>query len=74
MLNFTFSGMTQPSGLAVERPHIRFFVPSIQKLYDEYKEAGVFHEKTALRVTPWGTREFAFYDPYSNGLTFYRDI
>jgi catechol 2,3-dioxygenase-like lactoylglutathione lyase family enzyme len=59
---------------AVERPHIRFFVSSVEKLHDEYKDAGVFHAETALRDTPWGTREFAFYDPYSNGLTFYQDI
>jgi hypothetical protein len=23
---------------------------------------------------PWGTREFAFFDPDRNGLTFYRDL
>ena len=28
----------------------------------------------AMRDTPWGTREFAFYDPDRNGLTFYRDL
>jgi uncharacterized glyoxalase superfamily protein PhnB len=55
-------------------PHLRIVVPSIQDLFDEYKTKGVFHENTALRNTPWGTREFAFYDPYNNGLTFYRDI
>jgi catechol 2,3-dioxygenase-like lactoylglutathione lyase family enzyme len=59
---------------AAERPHIRFPVSSVQKLHDEYKGAGIFHAKTALRDTSWGTREFAFYDPYSNGLTFYEDI
>lgn len=59
---------------AVERPMIRFEVPAIEKLFDEFKAAGVFHEQTALRETPWGTREFAFFDPDQNGLTFYRDI
>jgi hypothetical protein len=49
-------------------------VPSIEKLFDEFKAAGVFHEQTALRDTQWGTREFAFFDPDQNGLTFYRDI
>jgi catechol 2,3-dioxygenase-like lactoylglutathione lyase family enzyme len=58
---------------AEERPHIRFVVTSIQDLFDEYKDKGVFHETTTLRDTPWGTREFAFFDPYSNGLTFYCD-
>ena len=59
---------------AVERPMIRFEVPAIEQLFDEFKAAGVFHEQTAVRDTPWGTREFAFFDPDQNGLTFYRDI
>ena len=59
---------------AVERPMVRFEVPAVEALFDEFKETGVFHEQTALRDTPWGTREFAFFDPDQNGLTFYRDI
>jgi catechol 2,3-dioxygenase-like lactoylglutathione lyase family enzyme len=58
---------------AVERPMLRIVTNSIKKLFDEYSKAGVFHEGTALRDTPWGTREFAFFDPYKNGLTFYCD-
>ena len=60
--------------VAVERPMLRFVVPAIEKLFDEYQSAGVFHEHTALRETPWGTREFAVFDPDQNGLTFYRDL
>jgi catechol 2,3-dioxygenase-like lactoylglutathione lyase family enzyme len=59
---------------AVERPMVRFEVPAVEALFDEFKGTGVFHETTALRDTPWGTREFAFFDPDQNGLTFYRDI
>ena len=59
---------------AVERPMLRFVVPDVDALHDEYAGKGVFHEGTALRDTAWGTREFAFYDPYRNGLTFYRDL
>ena len=59
---------------AVERPMVRFEVPAVEALFDEFKETGVFHEQTALRDTPWGTREFAFFDPDQNGMTFYRDI
>lgn len=59
---------------AVERPMLRFVVPKIQLLFEEYERADVFHERTALRDTPWGTREFAFFDPDSNGLTFYSDL
>ncbi len=58
----------------VERPMLRFAVPAVEELFEEYRERGVFHERTALRRTPWGTREFAFYDLDMNGLTFYRDL
>jgi catechol 2,3-dioxygenase-like lactoylglutathione lyase family enzyme len=59
---------------AVERPMLRFLVSAIETLFDEYQHAGVFHERTALRDTPWGTREFAFFDRDQNGLTFYCDL
>jgi len=57
----------------VERPMLRFVVPDVQSLFDEYASQGVFHAHTKLRETAWGTREFAFYDPDKNGLTFYAD-
>jgi catechol 2,3-dioxygenase-like lactoylglutathione lyase family enzyme len=59
---------------AVERPMLRFIVSDVEALFDEYKDKGVFHERTAVRDTSWGTREFAFYDLDKNGLTFYRDL
>jgi catechol 2,3-dioxygenase-like lactoylglutathione lyase family enzyme len=59
---------------AVERPMLRFVVPDVDALFDEYKDKGVHHARTALRDTEWGTREFAFYDRDGNGLTFYRDL
>jgi len=59
---------------AVERPMLRFEVPQIEALFEEYQTQSVFHERTALRDTPWGTKEFAFYDLDHNGLTFYRDL
>ncbi len=58
----------------VERPMLRFVVPDVEALFEEYRRQGVFHERTALRRTAWGTREFAFYDLDMNGLTFYRDL
>ena len=58
---------------AVERPMLRFVVPGVQALHDEYADKDVFHATTKLRETSWGTREFAFYDPDQNGLTFYCD-
>ena len=59
---------------AVERPMLRFVVPELQALFDEYEDRGVFHKRTEIRETAWGTREFAFYDPDQNGLTFYCDV
>ena len=59
---------------AVERPMLRFLVPDVQVLFEEYKDKEVFHDRTALRETAWGTQEFAFYDLDQNGLTFYRDL
>ena len=55
-------------------PSLRFLVADVDALFEEFKDRGVFHEQTALRDTAWGTREFAFFDPYKNGLTFYRDL
>jgi len=59
---------------AVERPMLRFVVSDVQALFEEYKDRGVFHARTAVRETPWRTREFAFFDRDQNGLTFYRDL
>jgi hypothetical protein len=57
----------------VDRPMLRIVVSDPDALYAEYRDQDVFHEGTNLRDTAWGTREFAFYDNYGNGLTFYRD-
>ena len=53
---------------------LRIYVEHITKLYEEYKTKNVFHEGTALEEKIWGTKEFAFYDLYGNGLIFYRDL
>ncbi|WP_282044429.1 glyoxalase superfamily protein [Winogradskyella flava] len=58
----------------LDRPMLRVYVDHIEALYDEYKTKAIFHDKTSLKQTVWGTKEFAFYDLYGNGLTFYRDI
>jgi uncharacterized glyoxalase superfamily protein PhnB len=53
---------------------LRFLVDDVDALFEEYKDKGVFHEKTQLRDTSWGTREFAFWDLNRNGLTFMTDL
>lgn len=52
---------------------LRFFVDDPDALYGEYQTQDVFGPQTQLRDTPWGTREFAFFEPEGTGLTFYRD-
>lgn len=58
----------------VDRPMLRIYVDSIEDLFTEYSTKHVLHKNTSLKQTPWRTKEFAFYDIYGNGLTFYRDI
>ncbi|MRX66160.1 glyoxalase superfamily protein [Maribacter luteus] len=58
---------------SVNRPMVRIVTQHIEALYEEYFEKDVFNAHTLLRETAWGTKEFAFYDPFENGLTFYRD-
>ena len=58
----------------VERLALRFLIDDVDGLYKEYEDKGVLHAGTALRDTPWGTREFAFYDLNGNALFFYRDL
>ncbi|WP_396637459.1 glyoxalase superfamily protein [Maribacter sp. R77961] len=56
-----------------DRPMLRIVTQNIEALYEEYAKKDVFNAHTLLRETAWGTKEFAFYDPFKNGLTFYRD-
>lgn len=58
----------------VDRPMLRIVAQNIELLFEEYSQKDVFHAHTLLRETAWGTKEFAFYDPFKNGLTFYRDV
>lgn len=58
----------------VNRPMLRIVTENIDALFEEYALKDVFHSHTLLRETAWGTKEFAFYDPFKNGLTFYRDL
>ena len=53
---------------------LRIVTQNIDTLFDEYKTKDVFHESTEVIDSDWQTREFAFYDLYRNGLTFYQNI
>jgi catechol 2,3-dioxygenase-like lactoylglutathione lyase family enzyme len=59
---------------AVDTLMLRFVIDDVDALFAEYSDKGVFHERTVVRNTSWGKREFAFYDADGNGLTFYRNL
>lgn len=49
---------------------LRIQVADLDALFDEYAGTGVFHERTRVRETAWGTREFNIRDLDGNALTF----
>ena len=51
---------------------LRFFVEDPDALFKEYRQRGVECTPNSVSDKPWGTREFALYDPDRNALTFYR--
>jgi catechol 2,3-dioxygenase-like lactoylglutathione lyase family enzyme len=53
---------------------LRFLVADPDALFAEYRQRGVECNARGVQDTPWGTREFALYDPDRNALTFYRDL
>jgi catechol 2,3-dioxygenase-like lactoylglutathione lyase family enzyme len=57
-----------------DRVNLRFMVDDVNSLYAELAVIDVLGESATPRDTPWGTREFAFYDPNGNAMTFYRDL
>jgi len=54
-------------------PSLRIQVENIIPLFEEFKTRGLLSDKSELRITPWGTKEFAFFDPNNTALTFYED-
>jgi len=57
-----------------DRPSFRFVVDDPDALFGEFRARGAVPEGKQVQETPWGTREFAFYDPDGNGLSFYADL
>jgi catechol 2,3-dioxygenase-like lactoylglutathione lyase family enzyme len=53
---------------------LRFLVADPDALFTEYRQCGVECTPNGIRDTPWGTREFALYDPDRNAFTFYRQL
>lgn len=59
--------------VTINTPMLRIVTQNVDALFDEYKGKDVFHKSTKVKDTAWQTREFAFYDLYKNGLTFYQN-
>jgi catechol 2,3-dioxygenase-like lactoylglutathione lyase family enzyme len=53
---------------------LRFLVEDPDALYAEYHARGVACTTDGAEDKPWGTREFALYDPDRNAFTFYRQL
>lgn len=53
---------------------LRFLVEDPDALFHEYRQRNVECSVHGIRNTPWGTREFALFDPDQNALTFYRRL
>jgi catechol 2,3-dioxygenase-like lactoylglutathione lyase family enzyme len=53
---------------------LRFLVEDPDALFAELRPRGVECHPNSVEDKPWGTREFALYDPDRNALTFCRDL
>jgi catechol 2,3-dioxygenase-like lactoylglutathione lyase family enzyme len=53
---------------------LRFLVEDPDALFAELRQRGVECQPNSVDDKPWGTREFALYDPDRNALTFYRHL
>ena len=57
-----------------DRPTYRLLVPQVDELFAEFAAGESALDRTEVRDTAWGTREFHVRDPDRNGLQFYRDL
>jgi catechol 2,3-dioxygenase-like lactoylglutathione lyase family enzyme len=57
-----------------DRPTYRFIVDDVDALFAEFQSRGGLSSSSAVRDTPWNTREFHVRDPDINGLQFYRPL
>jgi len=57
-----------------DRPTYRFLVQEVDELAGEFAVRSTVLDRTEVRDTSWGTREFHVRDPDRNGLQFYRAL
>lgn len=63
-----------PDRSLAENSSCRIQVTGIEALYREYQSKGLLASNVALRDTPWGTREFAVFDPDRVLITFVEHV
>ena len=61
-------------GYPNDRPTYRIVVSNVDELSDEFNGNRQTLDRTEVRHTAWGTREFHVRDPDGNGLQFYRGL
>jgi catechol 2,3-dioxygenase-like lactoylglutathione lyase family enzyme len=63
-----------PDRSLAENSSCRIQVTGIEALYQEYQSKGLLASDAAVRDTPWGTREFAVFDPDRVLITFVEHV
>jgi len=63
-----------PDRSLAENSSCHIQVTGIEALYREYQSKGLLASNAALRDTPWGTREFAVFDPDRVLITFVEHV
>ncbi len=58
----------------ITMPMLKFPVKNIEVLFQELSEKKVTKEGKSVEKTLWNTKEFAFYDPFMTGITFYESV
>ncbi len=53
---------------------IRIFVKNIRPIFDEYVNRGTVSKNKFVPTTPWGTREFGFFDLNKNAVFIVENI
>ncbi|NKI31097.1 glyoxalase/bleomycin resistance/extradiol dioxygenase family protein [Croceivirga thetidis] len=53
---------------------IKLFVKEIEPIYKEFMGRGTITKESLRLNTPWGTHEFAFYDPNRNAIYIVQDL
>lgn len=53
---------------------VKFFVDDIEQVVEEFVERGTITLNRYRKESPWGTKEFGFYDLNKNAIYFVQDL